>query len=52
MNNSTTNTIQDDFDAYSIEMDTTCISQDYEIADAIQKEYEITSNNDTDIQFE
>ena len=52
MNNYTLTTTLDDFDAYSIEMDTTCISQDYETADTIQKEYEITSNNDTDIQFE
>lgn len=42
----------DDFDAYSIEMDAACVSQDYEVADALQKEYETTSSNDTDIQFE
>ena len=52
MNNYTLTTILDDFDVYSIEMDATCISQDYEVADALQKEYESISNTDTDIQFE
>lgn len=52
MNDCTITSIQDDFDAYSIEMDAACVSQDYEVADALQKEYETTSSNDTDIQFE
>lgn len=52
MNNYTLTTTLDDFDAYSIEMDAACVSQDYEVADALQKEYETTSSDDTDIQFE
>lgn len=52
MNNYTLTTTLDDFDAYSIEMDGACVSQDYEVADAIQKEYETTSASDTDVQFE
>lgn len=52
MNNSTISSTLDDFDAYSIEMDATCVSQDYEVADTLQKEYETTSSDDTNIQFE
>ena len=52
MNDCTITPTFDDFDAYSIEMDAACVSQDYEVADALQKEYETTSSDDTDIQFE
>ena len=52
MNDCTITSTFDDFDAYSIEMDSACVSQDYDIADAIQKEYENISSFDTDIQFE
>lgn len=52
MNDCTITSTFDDFDAYCIEMDAACVSQDYEIADALQKEYETTSSDDTDIQFE
>ena len=52
MNTSTISSTLDDFDAYSIEMDAACVSQDYEVADALQKEYETTNSDDTDIQFE
>ena len=52
MNNSTISPTLDDFDAYSIEMDAACVSQDYEVADAAQKDYENAGNSDTDIQFE
>lgn len=52
MDNSTISSTFDDFDAYSIEMDAACVSQDYEVADALQKDYETTSSDDIDIQFE
>jgi len=52
MANCTISTTLEDIDAYTIDMDSACISVDYDVADDIQYQLEQIEKEDTDIQFE
>ena len=41
-----------DFDAYTIDMDAMCVSQDYDVANDIQYQLEQIAKDDCDIEFE
>lgn len=42
----------DGFDAYAIDMDSACVSVDYDVADNIQYQLEQIAKEETDIEFE
>lgn len=50
MDNTTITT--DNFDAYTIDMDSACVSVDYDVADNIQYQLEQIAKEETDIEFE
>ena len=52
MTDCTFTTTLDDTDAYAIEMDATCISMDYDVADDLQYQLEEIAKEDCDILFE
>lgn len=52
MNNCTLTPTFDDDDAYAIDMDAMCVSQDYDVATDIQYQLEQIASDDCDIEFE